>query len=79
MTLKGKIRVIRSLGIELMGLATASNIEEANIDPDYFNLVETIGGTKKSKDFPLSSSIREFSSVWENLLFKKQNVEMLFC
>ena len=38
--LKGKIRVIRALGIETMDLATASIIQEANTEPEYINLVE---------------------------------------
>ena len=50
-----------------MNLATDSIIEEANIDPEYINLVESICKIKNPRDIPLSSSIREFSSVWEIL------------
>ena len=50
-----------------MDLATASIIEEANTDQEYKNLVESIRNIKDPKDIPHSSSIKEFSSVWENL------------
>ena len=53
--------------METMDLTTTKIIEEANIDNEYKELVQSIPNIKDPKDIQHSSSIKEFSPVWENL------------
>ena len=62
-----------------MDLATAIIIGEANIDPEYINLVESIRNMKGPRDIPLSSSMKDFPLSGKTYQYRRQNVEMLFC